>query len=423
MEHLGVKEGVNPKKLDEAGWGIIFAHDADPAIKEALRDLIALRQEQAGDHFRLYEGAQGFRRGKDTKPSFLARHGVGPGPADPDKAPYYLLIVGSPEAIPYIFQYQLDVQYAVGRICFDTPEEYANYARSVVAVEKGELKLPRQVSFFGVANDDDDATQKATDLLVEPLYNKLKAAHADWQFRPHLRGEATKAQLQRLLGGDQTPALLFTGSHGMEFPLEDVRQVPHQGGLLCQDWPGPKQWRGKGAIPQDLYFAGDDLSSEASLLGMLAFFFACYGAGAPLNDEFSKQAFKERTAIAKQPFVARLPTRMLSHPRGGALAVIGHVERAWSYSFDWPGAGAQTVVFEGALQRLLEGHPVGSAVEYFNERWAELATVLNTELEEIEFGKQFDPYELADMWTTNNDARSYVIVGDPAVRLPVADKG
>ena len=55
--NLGVKEGVDPKKLDEAGWGVIFAHDADPAVKEALTDLIALRKEQAGDHFRLYEGA------------------------------------------------------------------------------------------------------------------------------------------------------------------------------------------------------------------------------------------------------------------------------------------------------------------------------------------------------------------------------
>ncbi len=417
QKHLGVKEGVDVKNLEEAGWGVIFASDADPAVKEALSELIHHREKQAGEHFRLYEGADGHRP-EESKTKFLARHGAGPGPADPEKVPYYLLLVGSPERIPYRFQSQLDVQYAVGRIHFDTLDEYANYARSVVEAETKPLKLPRQVSLFGVANPNDRATEMSANNLIAPIRENLEAEMAGWTTSAITREEATKEQLSHLLGGDQTPALLFSASHGMSFPKGSARQLPHQGAILCQDWPGPQDWHQE--IPQDFYFAGDDLSSNAKLLGLIAFFFACYGAGTPLLDEFAKQAFKNRAAIAEQAFIAQLPAKMLSHPRGGALAVIGHVERAWGYSFMWPKAGEQTGVFTSTVRRLLTGYPVGAAVEFFNERYAELSTVLSDELEEIEFGRLADPYALSGLWTANNDARGYAVIGDPAVRLPVA---
>jgi hypothetical protein len=415
---FGPRAGVDPKDLAQAGWGVVFAHDVDPSVREALAALLDHRRDQATAiderRYREFAGPDGYRPG-ESKQEFLARHGAGPGPANPDVVPYYLLLVGSPTAIPFTFQYQLDVQYAVGRLDFDRPEAFAAYARSVVRAETEGVSRVRGITLFGPSNPDDPATELSATQLVAPLADELRARTPGTVVNaPILADDATKGRLIDLLIGRDLPAVLFTASHGVGFAADDPRQRDHQGALLCQEWPGPEV---PAPITEAHYVCGADVPDDADLLGLVSFHFACFGAGTPELDDFA-EGVDGRTRLAPRPFIAALPTRLLSHERGGALAVIGHVERAWGYSFAWPGAGAQTEVFTSFFVQLFAGHPVGSAFEYFNERYAELSTVLSQELEDIRFGKLPNDMVLAEAWTANNDARNAIIVGDPAVRIP-----
>jgi hypothetical protein len=413
---LGVTEGVNPDVLAEAGWGVIFAYGADPAIQEALKQLLDRRRTQAADRYRILAGPDGYRP-DDTAASFLKRFGIAPGsPVDPQKGvPYYLLIVGGPESIPYRFQYSLDVSFAVGRLHFDTVEEYARYAAAVVAAEKAP-RAQRRAAFFGPNSSDDVATGLSSQRLVAPLAKSVvTAATPAWTSTSQIgAGEATKADLLSLLTSADGPSLLFTAGHGMSFPDGDPAQRAQQGALLCQDWPGPIAWNQ--AVPPDFYLSGGDIPEAAGPGPMIAFLFACYGAGTPQNDDFVRNGAAP-LQIAPEAFLARLPQRLLGHPKSPALAVVGHVERAMSYSFTWPGIGDQLTVFEAALGALVKGRRVGFALEYFNNRYAALSTELGDIQENARYGAVPNEAQVAGIWTARNDARNYVILGDPAVRL------
>lgn len=409
---LGLPFDIDGRRLDQAGWGVLFTHDAPPAVFEALAALRTLREAQAGARYKVFREASGYRPG-DTVHQWLGRQGAEVGMPQVASVPYYLLIVGGPEAIPFPFQYELGVNYAVGRLHFDSLDEYRQYADSVVAGEAAaDGAAPRRASFFGVCNADDRATQMSRAMLVEPLALALEARHgASWQFDRVFDADATKAGLATCLRS--SPSLLFTASHGMAFPNGHASQRAHQGALLCQDWQGPLVHRG--AIDPSLYFAAEDLPDSTDLAGLVVFNFACYGAGTPLHDDFGAAGI--RTQIAPAPFLARLPQRLLGKPGGGALAVIGHVERAWSYSFASPDFGAQTKSFEMCLHALMSGVRVGAAMDAFAMRHAALAVGLNRILEDIRHGARVDDHRIASQWTMHNDARNYVILGDPAARI------
>lgn len=127
--------------LEEVGWGVIFHQNVGGELPKALAELLDLRSAQAGknhkNYFHIFSGLSGYRPEDREKAAekFLERNKDTGGPVNPENVPYYLLIVGDPELIPFQFQYDLSRRYSVGRIFFPRLEHYQSYARSVRVCE------------------------------------------------------------------------------------------------------------------------------------------------------------------------------------------------------------------------------------------------------------------------------------------------
>jgi hypothetical protein len=409
---------LRPEIVSEAGWAVVFCSDESEAVRDALAPLIEHRR-RAGGKVKVLDYLPG-----EGWSEWLRRHGTAPGNVDPDRVPYYVLLVGSPGQIPFAFQYLLDVEYAVGRLHFDNADGYQQYVASLIDYEEaGAAPRDRAAAFFGTRHPFDRATQLSADLLVRPLAESFQpggqfaAVAPGYQIHPPvLEGSATKAALAEILAGTGRlgrPALLFSASHGMGgWPPGHPDQQARHGALLCQDWPG------LGQMSEAQYLAAADVPADAQVHGLVACLFACYGAGTPHTDPFRHTPGEAPPIVAEEPFVAALPRRLLAHPQGGALAVIGHIERAWGYSFVSGGQG-QLLPFQNAIGRILSGQPVGHAMKDFNEKYAQLSANISHILEQIGFGKLIPDKKLAQLWTERNDAQNYVVLGDPAATLKV----
>jgi len=424
---FAVSGDYDANDLSQVGWGIIFPANAQPGVKEALKPLLDLRQKQVTTGgtapFKIYEGAEGYQPGMTAR-QWLAARGVSLNIVDPALGvPFFLLLVGTPDEIPFEFQYQLDIFWAVGRLQLAAPEDYAQYAKSIVAYETA-AAVPnlRQLAVFAPEHEFDKATQMFNSMVAKPLVDGIPpwgkiGQRQKFGIVSYLADDAKKGALADILrgkAGGGPPALLLSGSHGMSFRADDARQPGMQGALVCSDWEG------SGPINEKHWFAAQDVPADAKVQGLIHFFFACFGAGCPQFDNFNRMAAAPKQ-IAPKTMLARLPQALLAHKNGGALATLAHVDRAWAYSFVSDRGGAQLQGFRDVIGRLLRGDRVGQATDQFNVRWAALSTELSDSLQDKQLGKQVADAELASRWVARDDARNYIIFGDPAVRLRVED--
>ena len=418
--YFGVMGGFNPQKLEEVGWGVIIPPGIEPEFKAALQPLIELR-ESVAKPMRMFEGDDAPFVGEAAE-DWLKRHKVRMETVNPMRGiPYYILIVAPPELISFEFQYSLDLFWAVGRVWFDKAEDFAMYAESVRRYEMSDIvSTTRNVAIFSTQHDFDQATQLFMKQVAKPMIDGEVGIAAplgknqNFGVQTYLRDDASKATLESILRGSLggVPSVLFTGTHGMQFEPEDDRQRTLQGAIVCQDW------QGYGSITEKHWFSGADVPGDAKCHGLFHVLFACHGGGCTEFDDFD-QLNDEPRKIAKTSLLASLPKALLSHKNGGALAVLAHVERAWAYSFQDQNGGSQTDGLRDVVARLLSGERIGQATDSFNLRWAAIATQLSDRQLDMQRNVKFPPRLLSKLWIARNDARNFIIIGDPAVRLKV----
>ena len=461
---LGMIYGKSYMDLAEAGWALVVPAHASTELIKALLPLVQHRSVQQGITLPDFTFPAGetcaqwveryappnrdlpspwhpkrslrlpvitYRPDQDAN-TWLAANGVALGVVNPQHGvPFYLLLVGPPgpcndsdqDYIPFVVQYDLDIFYGVGRLCFTTPDgqydytAYTAYAEQLVQFEGRHAPYERHITYF--ATDHDEPTHESLDQLVRPLAigNEQKGLVTPAQARGFTQHvitgqEASRAALCEVLRGKAPggkPALLFSATHGAKLLNHTSPNLPmQQGALVCSDWGGV------GPLTDQHWLDAAGLPADMDVSGLIAICFACFGLGCPRHDTYAAGAGRLRQ-IAPRDLIAALPQQLLAR---GALAVIGHIDVAWSYSFSVPELGVtnQTQGFDSLLQALMAGERLGYATDPFNLRQAAFAGELGNLVKNIKMGMMLG--DIQSPWRAYHDARSYAVLGDPAVRLP-----
>jgi hypothetical protein len=416
VEEVGRPRTVDLANAREAGWTFIVRRDGKhrDAIVDAIRPLAEHRGMAEPRQPLEYE--PNMTAAQWLQERYFARTLGGGTPSA------YVLVVGTPDEIPFRFQSVVDSAAMVGRLDFDRIDDLREYAEKVVRLETAEDPAPAH-DFVCFAPDygPDDPTHYSCRFLARPLADRMGV-------KPIEAEDATKDALLAACR-DTKPAIVFTASHGMAAPSESLEvQKRVTGGICCDRTPGAMRDRW-------LLTADDIPATDPFLEGAVFFQFACFGYGTPQESDFSHwmpDSFGVPQRIAKADFVSAIPKRLLANPRG-ALAFIGHVDTAWMHGFADPNDQRpieqwhdRAAPFAEAIDTLLRVQPPGLALTAMNKRY----DITNAELTGIYDDLQaqrvtMDPEleaRLSDAFILRGDAQNYMVFGDPAVcpRMPAA---
>lgn len=387
---------ANQHDLAAQGWAILHAADGwTPTVASALEPLIALRRAQAGTTGRI-ELAPSIPSTITGALDWL--HDVFRAVPVADR-PGYVLIVGDLDAVPLAIQQVLATEVYVGRIAFDTADDYRAYANKLT---QAATASQADATFF-CEPDGSRALELGERALLKraaPALGRVAGARFG-TITPH----AGQAVLRT------GPGVGFTVSHGQadaDWTFADRRA--RQGALVL------------GAHVLDAAAA----RSGAWLPGGVWLSFACFSAGTPHTSVYAPwvgaAAPDLLKHLAETPFVAATPKALLANP-DGPIAFIGHVDLAWAHAFTERAAGRRRtghLRFVEVIRRLgvdervgpwRQGGPgrVGFAQAAFRDAVQDFDAAL------VARQGAADPAT----WLARMDLDGFILLGDPAAHLAV----
>jgi len=423
-EHLW-DESRSANELPAQRWGVIIPEGPEgDALLGRIERLVAHRQEQQGAPVKVFRVPPGLHSADAMR--WRKQHFDGPNIRRRD-LPRYQLILGDLDQVSAETQVIQGSDGYVGRLAFDRPEDYEAYVDKLLRWEGAPAPVSRARAVFHTVKDRTSATTTGHQCLMVPGLAMARryqdegdflastVVEVDHGYTPKpgpLLEEAIKAE----------PGVLFTMSHGAGAPRQGWRSLEEQ--RLIQG--------GMSFGPAGGLLTGEALAGRPFMPGGVWLMLACFGAGTPDKSKYEQWlehlaatgSFQGSTAAVGaslpadgRPFTAAVPKAVLASAQG-PLAFIGHVDLAWTYSFRERDTGTpvdRPDRFVDVLHGLLRQDRVGVA---FRELVVHYGRT-NTELTSLVESGVNDPDRRGHLWMLRNDLAGYVLLGDPAARLPL----
>lgn len=413
-----------PNDLVRQRWAVIAPQGREgDALLARIEPLIAARAAEQGNPVKLY------RTPPTLTPEAAARwkkQVFWSSEALRDDLPRFQLLLGDLHQVPPELQVSQATDGFVGRLAFDRLEHYEAYVEKLLAAERARPPGDARALLHTV-HDGTEATAMGHRALMEPALQLLEQLRARGPrlFPASLRasdaGRASAPSDLLALARSVEPTALLSVSHGAGAPEGGWRSLAEQHAR-----------QGAMSFGADGELRGVDVARGAFLPGGVWFMLACFGAGTPAVSKYHRwietlvahhhfagdpeTVLRSLPRAGERPFVAGLPKAALANPRG-PLAFIGHLDLAWTYSFREADGGRshnRPGRFVDLLAALVRGDRVGVAFRdlfrYFEQ--------VNVELCALDETGPADPLRRAHLWMLRQDLAGYVVLGDPAARLP-----